>query len=468
MRIITIAAVICTGLLCLFHCGSKNPAGNGTGPDQGIPGKPVTDIDGNAYQTVRIGNQLWMAENLRVTHYRNGDAILKITSDSGWEDMQTGAYCAYDNDENIADIYGYLYNWFALNDSRNIAPAGWRVPTENDWQILETWLGMKPSQADSTGERGTDEGDKLKSEDGWPEEDTGTNESGFSALPGGCRDPDGFFDDMGFYTGFWSATAYTDRSAYSRTLYYQDSYIYRGTFNKGKGWSVRLISDDSPIHQPTSQVDYIEVSPSTLTLVTGQNRQFKCYAKFSDGGFSVITDNAVWTTMPGTSGTIDQSGLFTALDVDGVETVTAVYKNHTAQATVSVFNCEAILSGTWKAAEEKIDISSWGMGIITVDPASDLFLNLVITIDADGTFYCERWYGHDKNDREADWKAYNGDWSRDAYGVYLTFHDSDMQDMAGRFDCFNCTLEFKTQMVFESVDPSAPFPVTFVMEKTGG
>lgn len=93
----------------------------------------VTDIDGNTYKTVKIGNQWWIAENLKVTHYRNGDAIPEVTDNEQWKNLNSGAYCAYDNNESNAAVYGYLYNWYAMNDSRNIAPEGWYVPSDEEW-----------------------------------------------------------------------------------------------------------------------------------------------------------------------------------------------------------------------------------------------------------------------------------------------------------------------------------------------
>ena len=139
--------------IILINC-NKNPT-------ESEP-KSVTDIDGNVYPTVKIGKQLWMAENLKVTHYRNGDPILNISDNNMLEDPSAGAICAYDNDINNVDIYGYLYNGFAVEDIRKLAPKGWRVPTDKEWKKLEMVLGMSQSEADSIDYRGTDEGGKLK------------------------------------------------------------------------------------------------------------------------------------------------------------------------------------------------------------------------------------------------------------------------------------------------------------------
>ncbi|MFQ5629021.1 MAG: fibrobacter succinogenes major paralogous domain-containing protein [bacterium] len=107
----------------------------------------VTDIDGNSYRAVKIGDQWWMAENLRVTRYRNGDAIPNITDNKAWSQLTTGALCNYDNDPEKAAIYGLLYTWYAVIDSRGIAPEGWHVPSDEEWKQLEISLGMSESEA---------------------------------------------------------------------------------------------------------------------------------------------------------------------------------------------------------------------------------------------------------------------------------------------------------------------------------
>jgi uncharacterized protein (TIGR02145 family) len=206
----------------------------------------MTDIDGNTYQTVKIGNQWWMAENLKVTHYRNGDPIPNVTGDIDWANLTTGAYCAYDNDENNADTYGYLYNWYAVDDRGEIAPDGWHVPTDDEWKELEMYLGMSQSNADGVGWRGTNEGGKLKEtgSEHWNNPNTGaTNESGFSALPLGDRTDIGSFNNLRSYAIFWSSSAYQSISAYSRKLIYNQSNVYRDPDVNNRGYAIRCIKD---------------------------------------------------------------------------------------------------------------------------------------------------------------------------------------------------------------------------------
>lgn len=208
----------------------------------------MKDIDGNVYQTVKIGNQVWMAENLKVTHYRDGTPINHVTDESQWRNLSTGAYCAYDNSESTADTYGYLYNWYAVTDIHNIAPKGWRVPTDDDWKELEMFLGLSPTEADDTGWRGSNEGSKLAGnaslwDSGDLENNAAFGESGFSALPGGYRYSNGNFDDLGDYAYFWSATERSTLYAWIRYLHYNGSDVGRGGSNKQGGFSVRLVRD---------------------------------------------------------------------------------------------------------------------------------------------------------------------------------------------------------------------------------
>ena len=154
----------------------------------------VTDIDGNSYQTVKIGDQWWMAENLRVTHFRNGEDI--------------SSYCAYNNEEYIAEIYGYLYYWNAVTDDRKIAPTGWKVPSDEDWEILIETLGGEGVAANKLKESGDDH---------WSSSTLDvTNESGFTALPGGyrCYNYGEAFTGLNSIATFWSNTPVDNEAWY--------------------------------------------------------------------------------------------------------------------------------------------------------------------------------------------------------------------------------------------------------------
>ena len=210
----------------------------------------VTDIDGNIYHTVIIGEQVWMSENLKVTHYRDGTAITNVTDDAAWGALTTEAYCIYNNNASgEVDTYGALYNWYAMNDSRNIAPEGWHVPTDAEWKELEMVLGMSQSEVDTEGWRGTNEGSKLAGNAGlWPdgvlESDSEFGTSGFTALPGGYRtSSSGTFASMGSCGYFWSATESGSTVAWGRNLDYGGSAIDRSGSYKSTGFSVRLLRD---------------------------------------------------------------------------------------------------------------------------------------------------------------------------------------------------------------------------------
>lgn len=196
----------------------------------------VTDIDGNVYQTVIIGTQEWMAENLKVTHYRNGDAIPNVTENSQWASHTTGAYCWYDNDISWKDDYGALYNWYTVLDNRNLCPAGWHAPTEAEWIILTNYLGGEEFA-----------GGKMKSTQTapdahprWELPNTGaTNESSFSGLPGGYRDYSGQFGDLG-WSGYFSGSY----DAWLRVPYYYSSSVYRTNYgHEQNGYSLRCLRD---------------------------------------------------------------------------------------------------------------------------------------------------------------------------------------------------------------------------------
>jgi len=198
--------------------------------------KKMEDNDGNAYPTVKIGNQVWVAENLRTTEYRNGDPITKVTDAAEWTALETEGCCAYNNNEENVETYGYLYNWYAATDGRNIAPTGWHVPTDAEWQTLVDYLGGRAVA-----------GGKLKSTSGWSTPNAGaTNESNFSALPGGYRNDDGGgFGGLAYYAYFWSASESGLMTAWLRNLFYSYANIGRSYgFNyKNCGFSVRLIKN---------------------------------------------------------------------------------------------------------------------------------------------------------------------------------------------------------------------------------
>ena len=179
----------------------------------------VTDIEGNVYSTVTIGTQVWTVENLDVTKYQNGEPITNISDNALWNNTETGAYCDYDNNALNSNTFGRLYNWYATNDSRNIAPEGWHVATYTDYQVLIDYLGG-PWKADEIMKNG-----------------------GFNALPGGKRNRDGVFFDQGTYPYFWSSTEYHEGSAWARYVVLDGGELNIINLSKNYGFSVRCVRD---------------------------------------------------------------------------------------------------------------------------------------------------------------------------------------------------------------------------------
>jgi len=203
----------------------------------------ITDVDGNEYQIVKIGNQWWMAENLKVIHYRNGSEIPKVIDDTEWASLTTGAYCNYDNDDNNAVSHGRIYNFYAVIDSRNIAISGWHIPSDEEWKELEVYIGMSWSEANNNGWRGSGEGTKLKSINGWYNNGNGTDDYDFSIIPSGYRHYDGDYIGIGLFANIWSSTERDSQSASHRGFDWSQTGIGRGNSSKLRGFSVRLVKD---------------------------------------------------------------------------------------------------------------------------------------------------------------------------------------------------------------------------------
>ena len=198
-------------------------------------GLPV-DGDGNVYDTIVVGTQVWLAENLKTTKYYNGISIQKVIDDNEWASKASDAYCWYDNHPDFKTTYGALYNWYTVN-KKNLCPLGYHVPTIDDWTILIDYLG------------GTEvAGGKLK-EAGlayWQSPNQGaTDETGFTAKAGGQRYPAGNFADIGRSSVWWTSSQSNnnDNDALKITIYYTSSTINKGNYNNRLGASVRCIKD---------------------------------------------------------------------------------------------------------------------------------------------------------------------------------------------------------------------------------
>ncbi len=207
-------------------------------------GKFTDPRDGRVYKTVKINNQEWMAENLNVSKYSNGDPISNVQEDEKWGDNRAGAWCYYNNDPVNKEEYGKLYNWHAVNDPRGLPFEGWHIPSDTEWKELEMLLGMSQRDANKVGWRGSDEGCKLKETgiEHWKAPNKcATNESGFNALPGGYRDVSGDFYVTAYSGYYWSSTEHKPDFIYYRTLYYNNNKIHRKEGYAGDGFSVRCL-----------------------------------------------------------------------------------------------------------------------------------------------------------------------------------------------------------------------------------
>lgn len=231
--------LITCGLILISACDDKEE------PEPTVEVSSLTDIEGNVYKTVKIGDQWWMAENLNVTTYRNGNPIALLLDDQFWNDTMPG-YCSYPGTSGA----GKLYNGYAVNDTNQIAPDGWHIPTDSDWKKLESFLGMSTGAANQSGWRGSSEGDKLKAKgiDKWFRigEVWGTDSYQFKALATSCRIYDGSYGVPGIgYTGFWwTATKnIATNELFFRYLDYQKSGIYRGAESMKMGCSIRCVKN---------------------------------------------------------------------------------------------------------------------------------------------------------------------------------------------------------------------------------
>jgi uncharacterized protein (TIGR02145 family) len=209
----------------------------------------VSDIDGNPYTTVSINTQCWMIENMKTSHYLNGDLIPIVTDNSAWGILTTGGRTWYNNDSSTYENpYGNLYNWYAVTDSRGLCPTGWHVPTDSDWNKLVIFLDTGADTSSTSSTQSSTAGGKLKSMGTvyWQNQSIGTdNSSGFSALPGGYRLANGSFSNIRTNVFFWSFTAYAHNmnKAWYRNIYDNNGEVRRDTRDKIAGASVRCLRD---------------------------------------------------------------------------------------------------------------------------------------------------------------------------------------------------------------------------------
>ena len=221
-----------TLFMFLVSCGSKES--NSTQNDS-TKNENTKSVDSLGANEVKIGSQIWMSENLNVEKFNNGDLIMEAKSPEEWERAgKEGkpAWCYYDNNHNNNSKYGKLYNWYAVKDSRGLAPKGWHIPSNEEWNMLA-------NNSDSIGVARS-----LKSDNGWLKDANGTNKSRFNAFPGGFRFYVGGFGYVGEYAAFWTSTPFNSLRSFHRYLN-QSNQLNRDDdgFDNGGGMSVRCVKD---------------------------------------------------------------------------------------------------------------------------------------------------------------------------------------------------------------------------------
>jgi len=187
------------------------------------------------FKSVKIGNQIWMSENLSITKFRNGDSITQAKTKEEWnfagETMQP-AWCYYDNDSSNGLKYGKLYNWHAVNDPRGLAPVGWHIPSDGEWTLLINFLGDENTA-----------GSKMKKTENFSSNNNVNNEEGFNGLLGGGRRNAANFVGLKSYGYWWSSTEHLSNYAWCRYLFLTNKSVRRSYYFKHKGCSVRCVKD---------------------------------------------------------------------------------------------------------------------------------------------------------------------------------------------------------------------------------
>lgn len=229
MKQLTFIKLVIAGLLILtLNC-------NNSDDEIDIRDNTVEDVDGNIYETVQIGDQVWIKSNLRVTKYRNGDPIPLLLSDQEWSEAEEGGYCIYELNDFDEEKHGYIYNWYAVHDNRGIAPSGFRVATENDWNKLSNYLA-------SQGFQGL-EGEVLKTDEEWIIETTENDNFSFMALPSGFRARNGSYNLYGSLVHWWARDTANDKRVRRSIFYNSRDLIQNTTMFKTKGYYVRCIKE---------------------------------------------------------------------------------------------------------------------------------------------------------------------------------------------------------------------------------
>jgi uncharacterized protein (TIGR02145 family) len=207
----------------------------------GCHSNTVKDIDGNRYKTVTIGTQVWMKENLKTTRYNDGTLIPLVTDYDAWTGLITPAFCWYNNDQANKNVYGALYNWYAVSTGK-LCPVGWHVSDDSEWIEMKIALdgaGFSENAGGILKEAGTSH---------WKSPNTGANnKTGFTALPGGYRSYNGSYSYLGIYGYWWSSNQFMESNVYFWNLRYKSGLAFKYIAEKPNGFSVRCLKDSPPL-----------------------------------------------------------------------------------------------------------------------------------------------------------------------------------------------------------------------------
>ena len=261
----------------------------------------ITDADGNVYNTVTLGTQVWIAGNLKTTKYNDNSAIPLVTDPTTWAGLSTPGYCWYNNDgATYKDTYGALYNWFAVNTGK-LCPTGWRVPTYDEWTVLTVYL---TNNGYGFGGSGNDISKSMASKSGWTiynlagtvgNDQVSNNSSGFTAFPAGNRNLNGVFELSGNQTFWWSSTPYSPTYSYLQYLSYDSYYCNWARTDMPVGYSVRCLKDISTdITNPATSILEIYPNPvSGILNIDYQDENFESVIILNSQGVFLAKEKAI-------------------------------------------------------------------------------------------------------------------------------------------------------------------------------
>ncbi|MEN8156940.1 MAG: FISUMP domain-containing protein [Bacteroidota bacterium] len=395
----------------------------------------VSDIEGNTYKTIRIGNQIWMAENLRVTTYADGSAIPLMEDPDAWadNDFDDTAYCWYDNDTSYREIYGALYTWGASmhgavssdanpSEVQGVCPDGWHLPSDHEWKELEMYLGMSETDVETTFWRGADEGGKLREtgSNHWASSEISvSNESGFTSLPAGMRTFAGRFQNIEQSTYYHSATVKDEIYRWGRQLIYYNEQVGRPYNSRKTGSSVRCVKDRSVAPVAFFNVSLTDINPGQSVQFTDKsyNAPTGWLWDFGDGSSSTDQHPTHYYSTPGTytvSLTVSNAlGSDHKIKTDHIAVIGSLFNPDLTYETLTdvdgnTYKTIRIGNQVWMAEDLRTTTYADGTAIPLVEEDS-----VWKALNPDDMAYC--WYDNDSSNRYVYGALYN--WGASMHGT---------------------------------------------------